>query len=234
MEINYFDFLKFKDGEPVPVLIKPARGHNISIRIDNKEGQVLLSIPRYAGLEEGLEFLKAKSCWVEKSLVSFEKKQSFNPGTPISFLGKEYELTHSPLERGGVWIEQDVIKVSGDLAHFSRRVRDFLQRHFLEYAVKSCREKAEKLGVNIGRVSLKDTKSRWGSCSSDGNISLSWRLAFAPLDVIEYVLAHEVCHLREMNHGVKFWNLIYEVYSGDIAKSKRWLKENSAKLYLYE
>jgi len=232
---QYFDFLNFLSGDPVPVEIKNnVRGKNICLRIDSHAGQVVLSLPHYVSIQEGINFLQSKSAWVQKSFKNFIPKQKFVPNLQINLLGVSYILLHNPQAREGVQIHDNHIYVSGELEHFSRRVGDFIKRKFLEYAFKIAHAKAQLLNVKVYRVNLKDQKTRWGSCTSEGNISLSWRLALAPLEVAEYVIAHEVCHLREMNHGVNFWNLIYEVYNSDIAAAKLWLKENAKLLYAYE
>jgi hypothetical protein len=95
------------------------------------------------------------------------------------------------------------------------------------------RRLAARIGRKLGRVGVRDTKSRWGSCSGRGNLSFSWRLVFAPEPVINYVVAHEVAHLAEMNHGPRFWRLV-ESLSPDSAAARAWLKRHRSRLFSYE
>jgi predicted metal-dependent hydrolase len=234
MEHN-FDFLKFNSGEPIGVEIKNnPKGKNICLRINTVECKVILSLPRLINMQQGIDFLHNKVSWIKKNLPHKNSIKTFIPGENISFLGRNYNLEHTPMARAGVSIDENKIQVSGEIDYFARRVGDFIKREFLEYAFKESHHMAEILGVTVGRITLRDQRTRWGSCTSDGNIALSWRLALAPKAVIDYVIAHEICHLKEMNHSVRFWNLIYQVYNEDIAKAKLWLKENAYLLYSYK
>jgi len=108
----------------------------------------------------------------------------------------------------------------------------FLKRHSKAELTKICTSYASKIGKDINKITVRDTKSRWGSCSSQGNISLSWRLLFAPRAVAEYVCAHEVSHLREMNHSASFWKLVAAL-SPLYEESRSWLKKNGQQLFKY-
>ena len=120
----------------------------------------------------------------------------------------------------------------GDPAHLARRVRDHLVSAARAELVPRARRLAARIGREVARVSVRDTKSRWGSCSGQGNLSFSWRLIFAPEPVLEYVVAHEVSHLAEMNHGPRFWRLV-ESLTPNSAAPRRWLKRHRNRLLAY-
>ena len=122
--------------------------------------------------------------------------------------------------------------VSGMSEHIPRRIKDWLKKRAWEEARSRSQRYAKILDRNINRITVKDTKSRWGSCSSNGNLSFSWRLIFAPDHVLNYVCAHEVAHLVEMNHSPKFWTNV-DLLISDWKKSRTWLKQNGNILHSY-
>ena len=124
---------------------------------------------------------------------------------------------------GGVWLEEGTICVSGRPEHLSRRVRDFLKQQARKAILPRAQEKAARLGRHAGRITLRDTRSRWGSCSVSGDLNFSWRLVLAPIIVLDYVIAHEVAHLVEYNHGRKFWALAKDL-TENMEEAKTWLK----------
>ncbi|MEZ5854945.1 MAG: SprT family zinc-dependent metalloprotease [Hyphomicrobiaceae bacterium] len=122
--------------------------------------------------------------------------------------------------------------VSGDLEHAPRRLRDWLQSEARKDLGERCDHHAEQLGLKIRRITVRDQKSRWGSCSSDGQLSFSWRLILAPPLVLDYVAAHEVAHLAEMNHGPRFWKLVKKTMPR-LEEAKLWLRTKGMNLYRY-
>ena len=126
---------------------------------------------------------------------------------------------------GEIWVRSDPL-------HLARRVRDHLVAMAQAELVPRARRLAARIGREVARVSVRDTKSRWGSCSGQGNLSFSWRLIFAPEPVLEYVVAHEVSHLAEMNHGPRFWRLV-ESLTPNTAAPRAWLKRHRNRLLAY-
>ncbi len=122
--------------------------------------------------------------------------------------------------------------VAGERAHLSRRLHDFLKREARRDLTEASRRYAAALDVSIGRITLRDTASRWGSCSSSGALSYSWRLIFAPPFVLDYLAAHEIAHRREMNHGPRFWKAVDMLYP-DRERAERWLKVHGPELHRY-
>ena len=156
----------------------------------------------------------------------------------LPVLGREHRVRHCPAQRGSVWVEQcdpeshPEIRVSGGAAHVSRRVTDWLKRQARAEIGNRARAYASRLDRRVARISIRDTSSRWGSCSSRASLSFSWRLILAPEAVLDYVCAHEAAHLVEMNHSPAFWRHVAALV-GDWEPPRRWLKHNGGLLHRY-
>jgi predicted metal-dependent hydrolase len=124
------------------------------------------------------------------------------------------------------------IRVRGEPEHLARRLRDHLVGTARNEFAHRARRLAFRIGKSVARVSVRDTKSRWGSCSGRANLSFSWRLIFAPESVVDYVVAHEVAHLAEMNHGPRFWRLVESLSPGS-AVPREWLRRHRNRLFSY-
>jgi predicted metal-dependent hydrolase len=122
--------------------------------------------------------------------------------------------------------------VRGEPEHLARRLRDHLVATARREFAHRARRLAFRIGKSVARVSVRDTKSRWGSCSGRANLSFSWRLIFAPESVVDYVVAHEVAHLAEMNHGPRFWRLVERLSPGS-AVPREWLRRHRNRLFSY-
>lgn len=155
----------------------------------------------------------------------------FACGQRLPVCGQELTLIHTG-GRGLVRIEGDRLLVPGEEAFMARRVRDWVKSLAREEITRLAQAKAVQLGVRIKRISVRDTVSRWGSCSSDGALSFSWRLAFAPYPVMDYVVCHEVAHIKEHNHGPAFWKRVAELCPGH-KEARAWLRKHGATLYAY-
>ena len=148
-------------------------------------------------------------------------------------MGKEYTINHCPQKRCGVMIEEDNIVVSGSKEFLHRRICDFIKKKAQEQLLKKSQTLANKIGCRVNHVSIKDTKSRWGSCSSLENINYNWRICLAPKYVINYLVAHEVSHLLHQDHSREFWQCVKKLCP-DAAKGRLWLKNYGKELYRYE
>lgn len=146
-------------------------------------------------------------------------------------LGQDYVLKHVG-GRGTITREGNVIQVPGDEAFMARRVRDWLKAQARERIAQEARQKAQALGKTVRQVTVRDTVSRWGSCSHDGNLSFSWRLILAPAEVCDYVISHEVAHLQEFNHSAAFWALVEQLSPG-YRQWRNWLSVHGHGLYAY-
>lgn len=217
----------------VPIVVKKhARSRHMVIRYQPLEHQLLLTIPRYVTISQGLDFVEQKRLWIERQLRAHAKRIPLVNGQRVELLGESYMLRHVG-GRGVVRIEGDEILVPGDAGFMQRRVREWLKHYARKVIHAMATAKATLAGVRFRRITVRDTRSRWGSCSHDGNLSFSWRLIFAPRQVLEYVVCHEVAHLRHMDHSPSFWQVVATLQP-DFALHRHWLRQHSALLYAYD
>jgi predicted metal-dependent hydrolase len=219
-------------GAAVSIRVSP-RARRVGLRIDAAERKVEVILPRGVAVKTGLRFLDAKRAWVTARLEALPQPVLFVEDAVVPVLGVPHRIRRE-LDPAAppVRIVDGEIRVRGDPAHLARRVRDHLITLAGAEIAPRARRLAAQIGRDIARINLRDTKSRWGSCSGTGNLSFSWRLIFAPEPVLDYVVAHEVAHLIEMNHGPRFWRLV-ETLTPDAAGPRAWLKRHRARLLAY-
>lgn len=220
------------NGDEVSVIITTRRGlRNITVRprvLDGRE--IHISKPWLVSDRAALDFLESKRRWVENVFAKCPPKQRVVPNMRLEFLGKNVLLLHDSSRRANVYdADKMCLVVGGGADMFERRVRDFIKAEFL-VAVKEMVHTAPR-EFWPRRISIRDTTSRWGSCSSSGTISFSWRLAFAPLDVMRYVVMHELAHTRHMNHSPEFWATVRELYGFGVERARRWLTQHGGELH---
>ncbi len=202
---------------------RSSRARRISLRIDTKAGAVVVTLPPGAAREVGLEHLRANADWVATKLAALPGKIVFQSGETILLDGAAHLLRAMPEARRGVWIEAGEIRVSGEAAFLARRVLDFLRDQARVRLAACARTIADASGLRPRRVVIKDTSSRWGSCSADGVVMFSWRLVMAPPEVQHYVAAHELAHLRHLNHGPRFWRQVATLTPHRV-RAEAWLR----------
>ena len=218
-------------AEPCPVRWRrSARARRVSLRIDPAKGDVVVTLPNRAGRRQGLALLTEHAGWVMQKLAAIAPGQPFVAGSFVSIGGVPHDIRHAPAQRGGAFIENGELVVTGDAQFVPRRVRDFLRDEALRRITIAARPHAEALAVTPRAIRLKDTRSRWGSCAPDRTLAFSWRLVMAPDWVLDYVVAHELAHLREMNHSVRFWALV-EQRSPHRAAATSWLRLHGGALH---
>ncbi len=226
------------DGRAVEVRLRPsAAARQLSMRLDPRDGAVLLTLPKGSTPAQGLAFVCSKADWLRARLAALPPRHLFAPGQRLPLLGVEHRLEHRPEARGGVWAEAGVIHVSGQADFFARRVTDWLKRQARNEITRLAEPMAAALAHSAGArplrgIAIKDTQTRWGSCSSRGDLAFSWRLVLAPPEVLQYVVAHEVAHLAEMNHSPRFWRLVRKL-SPEAPALRAWLKRHGAELHRY-
>ncbi len=225
------------DGEPVPVTLKlNPRARQLIVRVHPSTGEVVVVAPSRRSLSHAMEFARKQSDWIAQRLENVPEPIPVGLGRRILYRGEEHVIRYGEPGRRPVWIERAeegrIIRVNGRSEHAARRVLDFLKREARKTLDARAMYYAEQLGVKPARITVRDTSSRWGSCSSTRNLSFSWRLILAPPFVLEYVVAHEVAHLREMNHGRRFWRLVEEMV-GNVERPQIWLNEHGALLHRY-
>lgn len=217
----------------VPLVFQSnKRARRIILRFDHGQGRIVVVLPRRATLEQGRRFALLNKGWIRDRLDLLPEPVPFQAGARIPFLGIMHRIRHRPTARGTVWREGEEIHVAGRPEHLARRVEDWLKREARREIERRARLKAEQIGKRIARITIRDPRSRWGSCSPSGQLSFSWRLIMAPRAIIDYVVAHEVAHLRELNHGPRFWKLTAEL-TRDVDEARHWLNEHGARLHRY-
>ena len=186
--------------------------------------------------EQAREFAQKNGAWIVARLRRLPDAMPFAHGTHLPLRGVSHRIDHRKGTRGTVWIEigadMRLLCVAGETPYLPRRVRDFLKREAKRDLEVASRAAAQALGVIIKRVSVRDQSSRWGSCSSTGVLSYSWRLILAPTFVLNYLASHEVAHVIEMNHSRRFWRLVEKICP-DMGRAKAWLDAHGADLHRY-
>ena len=225
-------------GRKVPLTVRPdSRARRITLRIDPGGQSLKLTVPTGLKEREITDFLDRHQGWLTTRLAKFPTTNAVTEGRYIHIRGTAHRIERTGKIRGVTEaIERDgemVLLVGGAEDHLARRIRDFLKQEARKDLDVLARRHALRIGRRVASISMKDTKSRWGSCSHDGNLSFSWRIVMAPPQVIDYLAAHEVAHLAEMNHSDRFW-AICEDLCPDVDEAKRWLKRNGAMLHVMD
>ncbi len=224
-------------GLPVPLeLRESARATRMTLRVDPGRGLVQVVIPVGVSETDARHFIGRHDGWLRARLAALPPSLPFQDGASIPYLGVEHVIRHRPDLRGATRIEDGALLVGGQAEHVARRVRDFLVDAARRELAARARAKAATLGARVAAVTVRDTKSRWGSCSATGRLSFSWRLILTPESVLDYVVGHEVAHLREMNHSARFWALCASLtteLNPDVDLPRAWLKTNGTRLLRY-
>jgi predicted metal-dependent hydrolase len=223
------------------IYIVRVRRHRLArrftLRIAAPAREVILTIPPRGTLKEAREFAQKHGGWIAARLGRLPEVVRFADGIVVPLRGTPHRIVHRPGMRGTVWIEpnsaaEPIICVAGQAPHVDRRIGDFLRREAKRDLEAASHRFAASLGVAVKRVAVRDQASRWGSCSSTGALSYSWRLILAPPFVLNYLAAHEVAHLAEMNHSARFWRLVQRLCP-DHQQAKVWLDVHGSDLHRY-
>lgn len=204
------------------------------MRLDPKSGEGVITIPHQRDLSAAKAFAARRVGWVTAQKAALEAPRGFEPGQVIPVRGKETRLL-CPEGKGVTKLaidDEQTLLSPGSEVTFGDRVERFLKREARQDLQVAVDRHARNLAVDPNRIAIKDTKSRWGSCSSIGNLNFSWRLILAPIEVLDYVAAHETAHLIEMNHSPAFWSLVKKTY-GPYEGARGWLRRNGQKLHSY-
>ena len=216
----------------VPCIVhwrRSAKARRVSLKISPREAAVIVTLPPRAHRRAGMALLNEHAAWVTQRLAAMETPPALAPGAQVFVGDVLHTIIHAPERRGGLAVEGGCLMVSGGLEFLPRRVMDFLRAEAARRINLAIPPHAEALGVRPRAVRLKDTQTRWGSCAANGTIAFSWRLVMAPDWVLDYVVAHELAHLRELNHSPRFWALV-EARTPHRDAATAWLKANAARL----
>lgn len=221
--------------QEIAIVVRPAARRMI-LRIDRRHGGATLTLPRGVARSRAEQFVHSQIGWLEQKLAALPDRVIFRDGVIISYKGAPCRIVHCTPARGETRIETHenttLLCVHGTVEALPGRVLRFLKAAAQAELARASRAYAIKLGVTIGRVSIKDTVSRWGSCSARGDLAFSWRLILAPPFVLDYLAAHEVAHRLEMNHSVRYWRNVRAIYP-DYRAAENWLNLHGSSLHNY-
>ena len=225
------------DGQIYPVCVRRhSQARRYTLRIHAASREVVLTMPPRGSVKQAREFAQKNGAWIATRLRRMPDAVPFAHGTLLPLRGFNHRIEHRKGKRGTVWTESGadmpLLCVAGEMPHLSRRIHDYLKREAKRELEAASRAAAQALGVGIRRVSVRDQSSRWGSCSSTGVLSYSWRLILAPPFVLDYLAVHEVTHIIEMNHSRRFWRLVEKICP-DMGRAKAWLDAHGADLHRY-
>lgn len=228
------------EGALYRVTLKRVSGaRRFTLRVRAATRDVVLTMPSRGAIGAARDFAQRHAAWIAARLHRLPTVVPFRHGSLIPLRGTEHLIVHEDAARGGLWTDvlhdddmQRGLFVACREEHVQRRVGDFLKREAkrdLEAAVKT---HTDKLGFASRRVTVRDTTSRWGSCSASGSLNFSWRLIMAPPHVLDYLAAHEVAHLVHMNHSPKFWTLTRDL-APHTDRAEAWLRAHGTSLHRF-
>ncbi|MFN3281027.1 MAG: M48 family metallopeptidase [Tabrizicola sp.] len=209
-------------------LRRSARARRFSLRVSRLDGRVTLSMPARAREAEALRFAFDKAGWLRSILDGAASRTELAFGTTVPFEGRALTLTVAAVR--AVRVDGDALLAPADPDRLGARVAAFLKLAARQRLQAACETHAGAIGRRFSRLTLRDPRSRWGSCTADGGLMFSWRLIMAPPAVLDYVAAHEVAHLVEMNHSPAFWAVVRRLMPG-YEPHRRWLKREGAALH---
>lgn len=220
-------------GREVALVVRRSpRARRLALRIPGHDDSVELVLPSRAPESDGLAFLKSRAGWVLERLDRLPQRIPFADGAELPLGGEPHLLCSVPGRGPPVRVDGRDILVSGRKEHMARRVGDWLRAEAKQQVSPLADEKAAVIGARVTRITIRDQKSRWGSCSSVGRLSFSWRLVLAPPFVMDYVVAHEVAHIAEANHSPAFWRVVDRL-TADRRAGRAWLRRHGVQLHRY-
>lgn len=212
---------------PIEVHLKRnPRAKRFTLRLSRTDGKATLTLPNRASIKEATGFATGQEGWLRAQISKLPERTTLIDGGRLPFHGVDLEVVTTTGK--SIRLDGDRIYVGGK--NSGARLQAFVKTEARNAIVPSVEKYAALIKLPFNRITLRDTRSRWGSCSADGNLMFSWRLVMAPPVVLEYVVAHEVAHLAEMNHSSAFWNVVGTLMP-DYQNHRHWLREHGAKLH---
>ena len=208
------------------------RAKRMYLRYHPADHTFSLTLPQRTRIEEGVRFVSSKSDWIAQTLQHTPMRKTYRPGMLLPILGQMTRLVSDPDLPAPFALRDDTLMIGAGSGSFAKRTEAALKKIVRHELSELADFKAQQLNKTVNRITLRDTRSRWGSCSSARNLMFSWRLVFAPYEVLDYVVSHEVAHLRHMNHSARFW-LCVESICPDYLAWKDWLRDHGSELYCF-
>jgi len=224
--------LAFSDISPKLKLNISDRAKRMALRLDPRHRVVHLVVPKRASLRAAYDFAEEHQTWIREKIRDLPRPVLLSDGAILPILGRERQviiLFNEALRATDIQLKKDELIVMTNQRDPSLRIRRFLMDLAKKRIAEMAEEKATLLRRRIVDIQVKDTRSRWGSCSDDGRLCFSWRLIFAPLKALDYVVAHEVAHLVHMDHSESFWR-VCEKASKDYDFGRKWMRDHGHEL----
>lgn len=219
---------------PPPVEItlrRSARSSRFSLRVSQLDGRVTLSMPLRAREGEAMDFARGHEVWIRTALARRPVQSALTMGSTVLVEGRHLTLT--PGTSRSPTIVGDSLHLPGHPDQAAARTAAYLKTLARDRLAAASDHYAQQIGRKVTRLTLRDTRSRWGSCAHDGALMYSWRLIMAPPSVLTYVAAHEVAHMVEMNHSDAFWAVVSRLYP-HWQTQRKWLHTNGRDLHAYQ
>lgn len=218
----------------VPLIVREnSKARRLTLRFRPETGgEIVLTIPRYHSKRQIIAFIEKSKPWLKKQVAKSITQTSYMEGMVLPIFGQPYVLRHKPSKSFRSWWGDDHLLIHSPIEKFGSAVQRSLHQVAKKFLTERSTVYATQLEKSVNRVTLRDTRSRWGSCTVDGNLSYSWRLIFAPELVADYVCAHEVAHLVEMNHSSQFWEIVQN-FCPNYKQHRNWLRQNGKTLFQY-
>lgn len=221
------------DGTPEIVLtLRPSsRARRLSLRVARLDGRVTLTMPQGASRAEAIRFIQSRADWIRGHVANAIPELRPGIGDTVPFLGQPHLIRAASLRAPRV--DAGCLLVpAGDQRATGIRLEAFFKREARDRLARASDRYAAMVGRSFGRLTIRDTRSRWGSCSSQGNLMYSWRLIMASEDVLNYVAAHEVAHLVHMDHSPAFWAQVEAIFP-EHKTQRTWLRNHGSDLHRY-
>lgn len=212
-----------------------TRARRLALRLDPKERVINLVVPKGVSLKKAHDFARYHETWIAKAMMELPPVLPFENDRVIPILGinRTIRIIHSPSAKTtDIQLTQTELIITTNKDDPAARIERFLKNLVKDEITEIAKAKALDIGKPIRAISVRDTKSRWGSCSEDGKLSFSWRLIFAPSLALDYVVAHEVAHLVHLDHSQRFWNLCRNL-SIDFVEGEYWMRNHGHELMRY-
>lgn len=217
-----------------PVRLVPhARSRRYRLVFDGARGELRLTLPRRASAARALAWAGEQQPWIERQVGKAAAPVRVGSGASLPLFGVHRRIDWSPTAPRAVSVAGEALRVGGPAETVGRRLERWLKAQALALMERESRAIAAAAGLRVGRVGVGDPRSRWGSCTTGGDLRYSWRLVMAPDHVRRATVAHEVAHLRHMDHGPAFHALVADLHDGDVAAARDWLRREGCGLHRY-
>lgn len=225
------------EGETFRIALRRRpTARRLTLRVSSATGEVVMTLPARTSLAVAQKFAISHSGWIALRLAKLPERIAFVDGAVLPLRGIPHRIVHRSSTGGLTRVEatadDPVISVACEAPHIARRIGDFLEREARRDLTAAVKTYGGAIGQAPTRITVRDTRSRWGSCTAQGALNFSWRLILAPPLVLDYLVAHEMAHLKEMNHSARFWSLVGAICP-HVEEAERWLKRNGSSLHRY-